>query len=416
MNSWGNYPKLEQKEHVLDRIPDALPNYHYLPQGYARSYGDSCLSTSGNLLVTRELDHLINFENGILECEAGVSILQLNKLLIDQGWFIPVTPGTQHVSLGGAIANDIHGKNHHTAGTIGRFVTEIDLLRGMEKQTLSLDSDLFQATIGGMGLTGLITKLKIQLKAIASRYIETELVPFKNLDEFFKISDESSKYEYTVAWLDCVSTGNNFGKGIFYRGNHTDQVGKRAGNLSIPVPFNFPNFTLNKYSIKLFNTFYYFMMSRKGKFIQDLIPFFYPLDAVTGWNKIYGEQGFLQFQCVIPKDEVLAKKLLKMITDSGKASFLAVFKEFGSISSPGLISFPRPGLTLALDFPADPEGIKLVQALNDFVCENGGALYPAKDALMTAEHFRHSYPGMDKFKKFIHPNIDSVFAKRVGLI
>ena len=416
MNSWGQYPKLSQTENILTSTIHELPENHFLAQGLARSYGDSCLSNSGNLLVTKKLDSLISFENGLLECEPGVSVHQLNNILVDRGWFIPVTPGTQFVTLAGAIANDIHGKNHHSAGTLGNFVKELELVTSSGTKIINPNDELFNATIAGLGLTGFINRLKIQLKAIPSRYIETEILPFKNLEEFFTISESSKNHEYTVAWIDCVATGDNFARGIFFRGNHTEQTGRKKKSLNLGVPFNFPAFALNKYSVKAFNILYYNMMSRKGEFLQDLIPFFYPLDSVQNWNRIYGKQGFLQFQCVIPKNEELVRKLLTMITNSGKASFLAVFKEFGSVKSPGILSFPREGITLALDFPADKKGIKLVQKLNDFVCENSGALYPAKDALMTKEHFEISYKDHEIFRKFIDPKIDSSFAKRVGLI
>ncbi len=427
--SWGRYPSVEQKISLLTAPCKALPatKSSLLAYGQGRSYGDSCLNAGGLVLGTRNLDHFIKFDQqtGLLEVEAGVCLQDVIAVCLPRGWFLPVSPGTQYVSVGGAIANDVHGKNHHCAGTFGCFLKSFELLRSDgEILRCSPDSnaELFSATIGGLGLTGLILKAEFQLKRAANAYIDQECIRFESLGEFFEISRASDKdFEYTVAWLDCVSSGATFGRGHFMRGNHnTGSAGnlpQKRKKLPLSVPIDFPEWALNRYSVKLFNTAYYHRQLQKVKIGPvHYEPFFYPLDAVGNWNRIYGKRGLVQFQCVIPPEHSVQgmSKILNTIVDSGQASFLAVLKEFGAVKSPALLSFPRPGSTLCLDFPFRGERtLKLMRSLEELVNEYRGALYPAKDALMAPESFKQYFPAWNELSRLKDPAFSSSFWRRV---
>ena len=393
-----------------------------LPYGLGRSYGDSCLNDGHVMVETRFLDKFISFEReiGVLTCEAGVSLDAILQLIVPQGWFLPTTPGTKFVTLGGVIANDIHGKNHHVAGSIGNNLTGFELLRsdGARLQcSRTENTDWFRATIGGLGLTGLITKASIRLKKIESSYIDIIS------HEFFEISEQKdANYEHTVSWIDCLGSGNNLGRGIYMAGNHSRQTSEGEElNLhtdpKVVIPIDAPNFALNPLSVRAFNTLYYgkqFKQEQQGR--DHYESFFYPLDAIGQWNRIYGKRGFYQYQSVVPlKDgQEVTAEMLRMIARSGQASFLAVLKKFGDFPSEGLLSFPRPGITLALDFPNNGKKTeKLFQTLDQIVKEAGGVLYPAKDGRMQGEDFRTFYPNIEEFKRFIDPAFSSSFWRRV---
>jgi FAD/FMN-containing dehydrogenase len=398
-----------------------------LPFGQGRSYGDVCLNDGGEVLTTRLLDNLLHFDrkNGVLRAEAGITLGQILEIIVPAGWFIPVSPGTQFVSLGGAIANDIHGKNHHGAGTFGRHVRRFFLRRTDGEQiecSASNNEGYFGASIAGLGLTGLIVWAEIQLIPIRNRYIINENIPFRNLNEFFSVSQSSEKdFDYTVAWLDCVSDGNDFGRGIFMRGYHAPEEVSATPKSFLPiqplVPINLPGICLNKYSVKAFNAVYYALQKRKvGEQVVDYEPFFYPLDSVLYWNRIYGARGFVQFQCVVPIEggKESLRELLEQTVASGEASFLAVLKEFGSLESPGMLSFPRPGYTLCLDFAFKGRETEILMArLERIVMDAGGALYPAKDACMTPQSFRSCYQDIERFLEFRDRGISSTFWRRV---
>lgn len=318
--SWGKYPKVVQDvRHLrwLAELPAFNSSKSYLAQGMARSYGDVCLNDENIIISTHTLKRIQNFDSktGILEAEAGLSLAEILDFAVPKGWFIPVPPGTKFVSLGGAIANDIHGKNHHTQGTFGRSVLSFKLLKSTGEIldcSLEENQDFFSATIAGLGLTGVILTAKIQLKKISSAFIDSETIQYKGLDEFFALSDDSDgKFEYTAAWIDCVSKGSNFARGIFYRGNHSQSNQEDYNNkkIKLSVPFNFPNFALNKLSMLAFNQFWYHkQLSKKVVKKVHYNPFFFPLDGVLNWNRIYGKRGFFQFQCVLPP---FAKSLKK---------------------------------------------------------------------------------------------------------
>lgn len=431
LQSWGRVPKVAQRILTPNWLPEvAFPNggQSVLPYGMGRSYGDCCLNHRGTVISTRRLDRLIAFDQGtgILKCESGITFEAILRFSLPRGWFLPVTPGTQFVTVGGAIANDVHGKNHHRSGTFGSHVLAFELLRSDGERLIcspSKNKDLFEATIAGLGLTGLITWVEFQLKRVAGPYIDVESVKFSSLDEFFDISADSDRgYEYTVAWLDCVSSGQDFGRGIFLRGNHSAERALSGAEiprskLSIKAPFDAPSWALNPLTVRAFNACYYGKQREKiKKFCSRYQPFFYPLDSVQDWNRIYGSRGFFQFQCVVPEDHNnrAIRQILKAIVDSGRASFLAVLKRFGDVPSPGMLSFPRPGITLCLDFPNQGEATtELLRGLDTMTRDTGGAQYPAKDATMAPESFRQYYPRLSDFMKYRDPGCSSSLWRRL---
>lgn len=425
--SWGRFPQVEQTEVPLFWTTDFPPRSGHgtvLPVGLGRSYGDACLNAGNTVCLTPLLKRFLDFDpnTGILACEAGVSLAEILEVFVPRGWFLPVTPGTKFVTVGGAIANDVHGKNHHVSGTFGRFVRRFELVRSNGECLLcspDLNPDLFSATIGGLGLTGFISWAEIQLRPIVSRQITMQSIKFCGLPEFIELSREFAKHEYTVSWVDCVATGDNAARGIFMAGDHSTQPEelKSRPPRGIPVPFDFPGLALNHYSVSLFNTAYYHKQRQKRITTTiDYDPFFYPLDSVLHWNRIYGRLGMTQFQCCIPHEKGLtaATAILDAVARSGLASFLTVLKVCGDICSPGMMSFPRPGITIALDFPIKPgRTAPLIQRLNQMTLEAGGRIYPAKDAFMTAAQYRAFYPRLEEFKTFVDPGISSSFWRRV---
>jgi FAD/FMN-containing dehydrogenase len=427
--SWGRYPKLHADLVPLSWTSDfplpQPPATKMLPVGAGRSYGDVCLLENGTLLKTRGMDRLLHFDpqTGVLRCEAGVTLAEILDFAVPRGFFLPVTPGTKYVTVGGAIANDIHGKNHHVAGTFGCHVLRFELVRSDGTRFVcspTENEDWFAATVGGMGLTGLISWAEIRLRPIVSRKIQYKGTKFVGIDEFVALSKASTHVEYTVSWIDCVATGNNFARGIFMQGDHSEQPEplKRSKEPWLLLPLDVPEFALNKYSIGLFNTLYYNKQFGKEKTgLVDYEPFFYPLDSLLHWNRMYGKSGLLQFQCVLPWEadqQMGIVKILKAITASGLASFLAVIKVFGDVPSPGILSFPAPGITLALDFPIRAEiSFDLLDRLARITQEHGGRMYPAKDARMTAEQFQAFYPQWQAFARYIDPAFDSAFWQRV---
>jgi FAD/FMN-containing dehydrogenase len=426
--SWGRYPKTAHRhvhkpawnDQVAEILEGAAPG-SLLPYGLGRSYGDSCLNAGRELIDCRRLNRLLGFDEstGILRCESGVSLSDIIDVFLPKGWFLPVTPGTRFVTIGGAIANDVHGKNHHCAGTFGAHVPQIGLHRsndGLVVCNSEDNSDMLRATIGGLGLTGVIAWADIQLRRVAGPWIDAESIPFQSLNRFLELSRESNDgFEYTVAWLDCFA-GKNL-RGIFFRGNHASGLGKKFRPKRGPkLPFALPGWMLNRYSVKAFNAAFYKMHTlKKSPAAVPYDSFFYPLDSIRQWNLLYGRQGFLQYQCVIPEANVEAcEELLDRIARSGMGSFLGVLKQFGSAPPAGLLSFPRPGLTIALDFAMRGERtLELMQSLDEVVQQSGGALYPAKDARMSPALFEASFPRWRSFVPCIDPKMSSSFWRRV---
>lgn len=431
--SWGRVlraPHEVAKPLWRDELPGLIEEAHgnarsLLAVGLRRSYGDSGLNPAGTVLDMTGLDRAISFDpqRRLLRAEAGMSFDALLKILVPLGYFLPVTPGTRFVTLGGAVANDVHGKNHQGAGTFGTWVRRIGLLR--PEGSYDLDEDdrtgLFAASIGGLGLTGVITFVECEVVPIASEMMDVETVPFGRLDDFFRIAAESdATYDFTVAWIDCLAKGEDLGRGLFTRARHAAAgTPLRAPKTrALDVPIELPEFMLNGWSVRAFNALYYTVGRRKaGRHTQHYRPFFYPLDAVGHWNSIYGRRGMYQYQSVVPPEAAAAatRAMLSAIAAANEGSFLAVLKTFGDRPSPGLLSFPRLGTTLALDFPnRGASTLALMERLDAIVREAKGRVYPAKDGRIPAALFREGYPQWEDFARHVAQGFSSHFWARVG--
>ncbi|MDX1530158.1 MAG: FAD-binding oxidoreductase [Rhodothermales bacterium] len=433
--SWGRVPastpaRVERLAPEAEALPDpaGLPVLAY---GRGRSYGDACLNNGGLLLDTAALDRVLDFdaEHGVVRCEAGVTLAELLARTVPEGWFLPVTPGTKYVTVGGAVAHDVHGKNHHRDGTVGRFVRRLELWRSDGQRLVcspEVHADLFQATVGGLGLTGLIRWVELQFLPVTSDRIALRRTRFDSLDDFFRINAEANaRSRYTVAWVDTTATGQRLGRGLYMEGDHAPGAAD-GSDLPAPhppaeprvrVPFDAPGGLLNRLTVRAFNGLYW--RQQRRPVVEKRVhyePFFYPLDAVGDWNRLYGRRGFFQYQSVVPSEHgpEATRAMLERIARSGEASFLAVLKTFGDVPSPGLLSFPMPGITLALDFPnRGARTRRLFRDLDRLVREAGGRLYPAKDACMSADDFRAFYPQWEAFREHVDPAFSSSFWRRV---
>jgi FAD/FMN-containing dehydrogenase len=429
--SWGRYPKVNQEGRKLhwrdDPLPvEAIADKTFLPFGNGRSYGDVCLNDLGVVLDCRPLDRFIHFDahTGLLRCEVGVLLSEVLALTVAKGWFLPVTPGTQFATIGGAIANDVHGKNHHKAGTFGQHVRSFELVRSDGTRMICSENSneaYYRATIGGLGLTGVITWAEIQLHPINNAFIDQEVIRYKNLDEFFELALESDQtHEHTVAWIDCLAKDHQLGRGLFIRGNYSEVFEGKVATPSkkrLVFPIDPPFGLVNGLTLKLFNSLYYRkQLSRRVVSRVHYQPFFYPLDAIHAWNRIYGSKGFFQYQCAIPTAhmEGAIREILERISRAGAGSFLAVLKLFGDKPSPGLLSFPLPGATLSLDFPNQGQKtLDLLNQLDEVTRSVNGRVNPSKDARMHADDFQNAYPNWIKMTKYIDPRICSNFWRRV---
>jgi len=435
LESWGRFPQANEQTEIAPIRPsdvaDILQQHEapLLPRGLGRSYGDVCLNEHGTLLSSRWLNKFIQFdaESGILRCEAGVTLDDILQTFVPRGWFLPVTPGTKFVTVGGAIANDVHGKNHHVAGSIGNHVRRLRLARSdgsIIDCSPAENAEWFRATIGGLGLTGMILEAELQLKRIDSAYLQAEALRFRDLDEFSWLCQDSDRlFEYTVAWLDCANFSDGPGSGVFFRGKHrnAEGLGKpwkiHANPAWKRVPADAPNFLLAPALVRLFNRAYARLQKADGQ--QHTVHydrFFYPLDGMQHWNRLYGKRGFLQWQCVTPKDAGIEpiKAILRTLEKQGIASYLVVLKAFGDQPAAGLMSFPMPGFTLALDFPNTGQPLfDLLNYLDRIVLEAGGRIYPAKDARMAPETFRRAFPQHEAFAEFVDAKFSSSFFRRI---
>ena len=420
ISSWGNYPVVNSPENSfssLDQLDFLVQSKSsVIARGLGRSYGDSSLSDS-QMVSTLKYNRLISFdsENGILEAQSGISFENILRFIVPKGWFLPVSPGTKFITLGGAIASDIHGKNHHSEGSFSSHVLEMDILQedGIRRVCSSLNSpDLFWATCGGMGLTGIILSAKFRLKKIESSFIKKIEIRADNLDHIISLFEEYKGYTYSMAWIDCLKGGNSFGRSIMMVGEHAlmeelnPQMTKTPFQLppspKLSIPFYFPNIALNSLTIQAFNFIYYHSHSkRKTEKIVSFDPFFYPLDSILNWNKMYGKRGFVQYQFVIPLKE--SRKglydILERIRKRKMGSFLAVLKLFGP--QDGILSFPMEGYTLALDFPMQKGLFPFLDELDKVVLSYGGRIYLTKDARMDPKIFWESYPNLKVFKNSI---------------
>lgn len=417
ITNWNNYPVVEADEISFDydrELTGKLNGFQTIPHGNGRCYGDASLSTS--VVNTLRYDKILSFdvEQGIITCQSGILLSDLLQVIVPRGWFLPVTPGTKFITVGGAVASDVHGKNHHVDGSFSRHIVSMSVLTGLDQLIVCSQTehaDLFWATCGGMGLTGVVMEVTFRLKKIETSFITQKQIKAENLDEAMVLFAEYSDYMYSVAWIDCLKSGNNFGRSILILGDHAsrDEVKDKTNCLQprekalFSVPFNFPNFVLNEWSVKGFNALYYAKNYRK---VMDSCVhydgFFYPLDSVLNWNRIYGRRGFVQYQFVLPlkasRDGL--KNILTRINKMGMGSFLAVLKLFGEQDD--LISFPMKGYTLALDFPMKPGLMNFLDELDEVVADYGGRIYLSKDARMKKEIFWDTYPKAATFKEIIH--------------
>jgi decaprenylphospho-beta-D-ribofuranose 2-oxidase len=406
---WGRYPTIDAQvllPQTRSACVDLLKgNQIVLPRGMGRSYGDSANSSS--VIQTDYLDHFmeLNESTGVLTCEAGVSIREILQLIVPKGWFVPVTPGSSFVSIGGAIASDVHGKNHHLSGTFSEHLLSFDLMLGsgeIVNITKNGYPDLFRATCGGMGLTGMILSASIQLKSITSSQIHQTTIKVSCLEAVCEQFEANHASTYSVAWIDSLAKGKQLGRSLLMLGEHSQDGTLEPGKKkSLNMPIDMPSSMLNQYSIKAFNSLYYHKVLSKTK--TDIIsfePYFYPLDAIGNWNRLYGKAGFVQYQFVLPKAVGVKgmKKILEVIVSSGKGSFLAVLKAFGRANE-NFLSFPVEGYTLALDFKMSEETVQLIKLLDSMVVEMGGRIYLTKDALMTEASFKRTYPQWEQFEE-----------------
>jgi len=426
-SSWGRLRRVPHevaRPAFLDELQQTVRpgDKALLCYGKGRSYGDVCLNENGRLLVTDRLDRIISFdrETGVLRAEAGLTLDRLLQVVVPHGWFPPVVPGTKFVTLGGMVANDVHGKNHETVGTFGAHVRALALARSSgEVLTLSRseNAELFAVTVGGLGLTGVILWVELRLSPVRSAMIDTETSTIEDLAAFFRLATAHREWPYTVAWVDCLAKGSATGRGLFIRGRHAESGGLAAhGAGKAGVPFDAPGVLLNARTIGLFNTLYRHRPFALGAKRVHYDPFFFPLDAVNDWNRLYGRRGFYQHQSVVPMADAedTLRKLFALTAEFGEGSFLVVLKLFGDKPSSGVLSFPMPGATLALDFPNKGESTRrLLTRMADVVLEAGGRLYPAKDATMSAQMFRAGYPDWRKVEERRDPAIMSDFWRRV---
>lgn len=410
ITNWNNYPLVEAREISFDYEKEIALKLSQasIPHGNGRCYGDASLSTE--VVNTLRYDKILAFDevNGIITCQSGLLLSDLLQVIVPRGWFLPVTPGTKFITVGGAVASDVHGKNHHVDGSFSRHILSMSVLTGTgETFVCSAENhpDLFWSTCGGMGLTGIVLDVKFALKRINTAYIKQKQIKARNLDEIMALFEENSAYTYSVAWIDCLKKGKNFGRSILILGEHATVDEVKAKNYLVPkekalftVPIYFPSFVLNGFSVKAFNALYY--AKNYKKVMESVVHydgFYYPLDSILSWNKIYGKKGFVQYQFVLPLEQ--SKKglsdILRRINQKGTGSFLAVLKLFGEQDN--LISFPMKGYTLALDFPIQPGLFEFLDELDKIVADYGGRIYLSKDARMNKEIFWKTYPHAQEF-------------------
>ncbi len=428
--SWGMYPKIKNRTFVFndqDALKSIIAKPHeFIPYGNGRSYGDSALNN--NIIYVKPYNYFIDFDenDGLLQVQSGVLLGEILEAFVPRGWFLKTTPGTKFITIGGAIAADIHGKNHHHEGCFSECIKEFKIMLpdgkivSCSKETIP---ELFCATCGGHGLTGIILSAGIYLKKIRSKYIEQTTIKTKNLEETFNTFEEYYNAPYSVAWIDCLAKGSQMGKGLLMVGNFKkdNQLDYKEKN-KFSIPFHFPSQALNNWSVRAFNWLYYNKIKEKiSKQTVDLDTFFYPLDAISHWNRIYGRNGFLQYQLILPKNNSQEglSKILKIISDSGKGSFLAVLKLCGK-SNENYLSFPMEGYSFALDFKIEKGLFSLLDRLDKVVIEHHGRIYLSKDVRTSRQAFEQGYPQIEAFRKFrkrhkLGLKFQSLQSKRLGI-
>ena len=418
LSNWGNFPKTDAEVRTFGNTAEArLATEDWkqlIPRGLGRCYGDSSLAP--HVISTLHNNRFLEFdqERGILRCQSGLSFAEILEVIVPAGWFLPVTPGTKFITLGGAIAADVHGKNHHSEGSFSQHLDHLVLMAaGGELYSCSRTENpsIFWATCGGMGLTGLILEGTFRLKKIETAYIVEESSKARNVDELYKLFESSGDFTYSVAWIDCLAKGKHLGKGILLNGEHAktgdlDKPKQKQAPLVLPpkgklsIPFNLPSFTINPATVKVFNTLFY----AKGKggqhrHLVDYDTYFYPLDGLHHWNRVYGRKGFVQYQFAIPPSAGLEGmvKILEAISKYRLPSFISVLKYFGN-GPTGMIGFPMEGYMLALDFPVTKGLFGKLDRLDEIVLSLGGRLYLTKDSRMAAGMFQASYTRLEEFR------------------
>jgi len=407
LSNWTGYPKIDSKVYTFYNVKDLKKLFKeekvYIPYGNGRSYSDCCLNS--DIIYCRPYRYFLDFDEqqGIIHCQSGVLLSEILDLSIPKGWFLKVTPGTKYITIGGAIASDVHGKNHHIAGCFSETILEFRLLLPSgDIITCKKGDELFHATCGGMGLTGIILDAKIQLERIYSKNIKQTVIKTRNLEETLKILEEYKHIPYSVAWVDCLAKEKNLGRslimmGEFIKDGDLSYTNKRKVN----VPFYLPSFILNKLTAKLFNEFYYRKITDDLTIqIVDIDKFFYPLDLINNWNRIYGKKGFLQYQFILPKKTSYEglEEILATIAKYGKTPFLAVLKLYGPENN-NFISFPLEGYSLALDFKLENGIFEFLNQLDKLVLKYNGRIYLAKDSRINRDVFEAGYPRVDKFRE-----------------
>lgn len=427
--SWGLYPRIKNKgiefSSILELQERIISSKNYIPYGNGRSYGDSALNET--VIPMRQLNKILSFDeiNGIIELESGVLLGEILDFCIPKGWFLKVTPGTKLITVGGAIASDVHGKNHHIDGCFGNSVLEFDLLLpNGEFVTCSSthNEELFRHTCGGQGLTGIIVKAKLELKRIESSRIKQTTIKTGSLKETFEVFEQIKDQTYSVAWIDCLSTGRKLGRShVIYGDFISDGNLDIKEGLKLNIPFFFPGITLNRWTVKAFNWFYYNKQCRKIKEVNvGFHSFFYPLDAINNWNRIYGRKGFLQYQFILPLEVSYdgMKLILEILSNSGQASFLAVLKLYGK-ENDNTLSFPMEGYSLALDLKVSKSVFDLLDKLDSIVVDLGGRVYLSKDARLSQKSFDKSYKNSNTFRAYRAHNklnkLNSIQSRRLNL-
>ena len=438
ISNWGNFPVVDVQVDSVSTIPEiqssVLESVECIARGLGRCYGDSALAAK--IIDMQGLNRILSFDpqTGIVECEAGVSLKDLIDVFLPKGWFLPVTPGTKFVTVGGAIASDVHGKNHHKVGSFSSHTLSFTLLNENGEILFCSESQndkIFHATFGGMGLTGIILTAKFQLNPVETAFIAQETVKVNNLEHMIEVFEQSEPFTYSVAWTDILSSGSSLGRGVMIRGEHAtlDQLNEeqKLTPFTIPqkptvtLPFYLPQFVLNALTVKAFNALYFGKTpAGTNKSIVDYDSFFYPLDIVHQWNRGYGKRGFTQYQFVIPKESGLKalREIYTAIQQSGQGSFLVVLKLFGE--QEGILNFPKRGYTLALDFAIKPQLFPLLDALDEIVKKYDGRLYLTKDVRMSKDMFDFGYPQRELFETIkkttnVTGRFSSLQAKRLGL-
>ena len=407
VSGWGRYPKIDSnvsRPHTRKEISKLLAIGQTIARGSGRAYGDSAINPI-NTMEMRWFDQFAGFDPaaGVLTVNAGVQLREITKVFVPRGWWLPVTPGTSFATVGGSIASDVHGKNHHLVGTFGEHVKEIEIMLGngeIVTASASQYADLFYSTCGGMGLTGVILSAKIQLAPVKSGLVKQKTIKASNLEELFELFEENADVPYSVAWVDCLVPERELGRSVLLLGDHAKKGGVQIDSRQrFKIPIDAPGFLLNRWSIKAFNSLYYSKAKQGDEKLVGLFDYFYPLDKIDNWNRMYGHSGFIQYQFVIPKQNGAdnMRKLLGRIAYLGEGSFLAVIKLFGG-ENDNLLSFPFSGYTLALDFKVSQKTIDLLNVLDELVIDMGGRIYLTKDARMTSNTFRRTYPRWETFE------------------